>query len=91
MGLRKSVFFAADIEALDEFMGAMQFVCQKVDDKQDMRKYVRNDFINNDSILVLKKFLFEEDGRIKDIRSKAELEEGIVWIDGSDIDNDLPF
>ena len=69
----------------------MQFVCQKVDDKQDMRKYVRNDFINNDSILVLKKFLFEEDGRIKDIRSKAELEEGIVWIDGSDIDNDLPF
>ena len=91
LGLRKSVFFAADIEALDEFMGAMQFVCQKVDDKQDMRKYVRNDFINNDSILVLKKFLFEEDGRIKDITSKAELEEGIVWIDGSDIDNDLPF
>lgn len=91
LNLGRSTFFANDIDALDDFMSAMQFNRRKVNDTQDIRRYVReNDFLSSNE-LVLKKFLFEEDGRIKDIRSKTELEEGIVWIDGSDTDNDLPF
>lgn len=91
LNLGRAKFFAENIDALDDFMDAMQFNRRNVKDTQDIRRYVREDNFLYSAELVLKKFLFEEDGRIKDIRSKAELEEGVVWIEASDTDNDLPF
>ncbi|WP_158099336.1 DUF4062 domain-containing protein [Pseudoflavonifractor sp. An85] len=90
LGLGRAVLFAENINALDDFMTAMKFESQEVDDTQDIRKYVRNEIFSR-STLVLKNYLFEENGRIKDVRSKTELNEGIVWKYEDELENELPF
>lgn len=92
LGLGRAVFFAENLDALDDFMEAMGFTCEKVDDLQDARKYVRmDDFGLNKETMILKEFLFEEDGKIKDVRRKSELDQGIEWIHEEGTDSELPF
>ena len=89
--MKKSSFYAKDIDALDEFMLVTGFVSVRVDNQpEDIRKYVRSTS-QRDEIITLKKKLFTDDGKFLDIRSKEKLDEYIhVSVIEKD-DGELPF
>ena len=91
LGMKKSSFYAKDIDALDEFMLVTGFVSVRVDNQpEDIRKYVRSTS-QRDEIITLKKKLFTDDGKFLDIRSKEKLDEYIhVSVIEKD-DGELPF
>ena len=90
IGISKATIFVPDVEALDEIMQLFGFT--KLIDLagEDYRQYTRDNFLMK-QVLVLKKDLFNNDGTIKDIRSKDMLEKCILWTtEGTDY-SQLPF
>lgn len=91
LGMKKSSFYAKDIDALDEFMLVTWFVSVRVDNQpEDIRKYVRSTS-QRDEIITLKKKLFTDDGKFLDIRSKEKLDEYIHVSFIEKDDGELPF
>lgn len=87
LGMEKSLFFAKDIESVEEFLAVIGF--KKVETLPWENEYI---YEKNDSSkkyhLELKSELFEEDGRLKDFRNSKEVEKYIVW---QETEDDLPF
>ena len=93
LNLKHCAFFIKDVKALDEFMKCIGFKSVDVDDPfEDHRKYSST---NNGIIetFVFKDEVFEESGKIKDIRSREQLKQYVLHeLEVSeDDDNDLPF
>ena len=92
LGMKKSTFFAADIDALDEFMQLVGFSVDEVDDpSNDERKYVRN--INDEeTTIVIKKSVMNTDKTFNRFIIKQEdVEKGIVHFATSKEENEFPF
>ena len=84
-----------DADALDEFMRCIGYAYSVVDNPfEDCRKYVHVDGVTRET-LILKNGVFDENGKIKDIRKKEVLNQYIIHridVDEEDITyEDLPF
>lgn len=91
LGMEKSTFFAKDVEALDEFMSVIGFESVDCDDPfDDYRKYVC-EYADKKVSLVMKNELFEESGKLKDIRNSIEVDKYLFWNEEEKDDDDLPF
>lgn len=92
LGMEKSTFFAKDVEALDELMGVIGFKTVDCDDPfDDYRKYVC-EYADKKVSLVMKNELFEESGKLKDIRNSMEVDKYLFWNEEEKDDDDgLPF
>lgn len=91
LGMDKSAFFAANLEALDEFMQIVGFQSVEIDDLfEDERKYVKNDF-EKVTTIILKQTLVNKDKTFSKSFNKKELDEGIIFNVEIKGDDDLPF
>lgn len=91
LGMEKSAFFAADIEALDEFMKTADFFTAEVDNPfEDERKYIK-DYCGKITTLILKQTLVNEDKTFKKFIKKEDLERDIIFNIENKNDDDLPF
>ena len=90
LGMTTSSFYAKNIDDLDDFLTAFGFLISNDLDVDDERKYIRQDGTTTYT-LTLKTTLFDENGRLKDIRNRTQLEESIVWDKTTFSDDDLPF
>lgn len=93
--IKDFTFFVKDADALDEFMRCIGYAYSEVDDPfEDCRKYVHVDGVTRET-LILKNGVFDENGKIKDIRKKEVLNQYIIHridVDEEDITyEDLPF
>ena len=93
LNLKQCAFFVKDDKALDEFMECIGFKSIEVDSQiEDHRKYVSsgNGIIET---YIFKVEVFDESGKLKDIRDKEKLKQYVLHdVDFSvDDDNDLPF
>lgn len=93
LNLKLCAFFVKDDKALDEFMECIGFKSVEVDSQiEDHRKYVSsvNGIIET---YIFKVEVFDESGKLKDIRDKEKLKQYVLHdVDFSvDDDNDLPF
>ncbi len=92
LGMNKSLFFANNLTALDEFMSVLNFISEEVDAPfEDERKYVQYNQ-SDTKTLILKSDLFDNNGQIKDIRKRDILDKSVLW-DVVELDDDdgLPF
>lgn len=90
LGMNTSSFYAKNVDDLDDFMTAVGFLISNDLEIDDERKYTRQDGLTTYT-LTLKITLFDENGKLKDIRNKTELETSIIWEEKASKDDDLPF
>lgn len=90
LGMSTSSFYAKNVDDLDDFMTAIGFLVSDDLEIDDERKYIRQDGLITYT-LTLKITLFDENGKLKDIRNKTELEKSIIWEESTIKDDDLPF
>ncbi len=91
IGMRKSAFFAADIDALDEFMNVVGFESVKVEDCiKDVRKYEKD---SNDKIvsIILKKSLLNDDKTFIKSVSQIDLDDLVIYNERIKEDDNFPF
>ena len=88
--MNTSSFYAKNVDDLDDFMTAIGFLINYDLGIDDERKYVRQDGLTTYT-LTLKITLFDENGKLKDIRNRSELETSIIWEENTLKDDDLPF
>ena len=88
--MNTSSFYAKNVDDLDDFMTAIGFLSSDDLEIDDERKYVRQDGLTTYT-LTLKITLFDENGNLKDIRNRSELETSIIWEEKTLKDDDLPF
>ena len=77
--MEKSAFFAADVDALDEFMQIAGFTIEDVDNlSEDERKYIK---LENEKLttIILKQSLVNEDKTFSKSFKKEELDKGVVF------------
>lgn len=90
LGMNTASFYAKNVDDLDDFMTAIGFLINYDLGIDDERKYVRQDGLTTYT-LTLKITLFDENGKLKDIRNRSELETSIIWEENTLKDDDLPF
>ncbi len=91
LGMEKSAFFAADVDALDEFMVMVGFSIAEVDDPfEDERKYVK-DYWGKVTTLILKQAVVNEDKTFSKSFKKEDFDKGIIFKVEDKNDDDLPF
>lgn len=91
LGMEKSAFFAADVDALDEFMVTVGFSIAEVDDPfEDERKYVK-DYWGKVTTLILKQAVVNEDKTFSKSLKKEDFDKGIIFNVEDKNDDDLPF
>ena len=90
LGMSTSSFYAKNVDDLDDFMTAIGFLLSDDLEIDDERKYIRQNGLTTYT-LTLKITLFDENGKLKDIRNKSELETSIIWKENTFKDDDLPF
>lgn len=94
LGLKKSAFFANNLDALDEIMGVFGFSIGESDNLEDIRCYYKEegDILKT---LILKIDLFNDNLTIKDIRLLSEIDNSVIYYEEeieTNIDNgDIPF
>lgn len=88
LGLSKSSFFAKDVDALDELMEAFGFIKSDFSDTpfDCIRCYEKTDGSIKKKMSI-KNAVVNQDGSFRDIRSRAEVEQNILWEETED----LPF
>lgn len=97
LNLEKINVFIRDMVALDDFMCAIGFKSDEIDDFDILdyrRKYIR--YIDcKTQTLAIKSFMFDEKDKLRDIRGEKNIEKGIEWSevmnDLESDDDDLPF
>lgn len=93
LNLKHCAFFVKDVEALDELMKCIGYKSVEVDDPfDDKRKYTctSNELVET---FTFKNEVFEESGKIKDIRNREQLKQYVFYdFDVLEEDSDdLPF
>lgn len=79
LGIGKVTFFVNDLEGLNEFMDLLGFNAVEVDDfLEDRCKYMRTIGMSQETVTIKHK-LFDDDGKIKDIRNTAFVEENVLF------------
>ena len=91
LGMEKSAFFAADIDALDEFMLTVGFSINEVDNPlEDERKYVK-DYWDKTTSIILKQSVVNENKTFSKSLKKEDFDKGIIFNVEDKNDDDLPF